>query len=66
MIQSGLKDFPSEDIGQFLMEILIQRDQAAYVRFASFYWNYDNVQSFINDLSKKTSELNNNKDNNVQ
>ena len=48
------------------MEILNQRDQAAYVRFASFYWNYDNVQSFINDLSKKTSELNNNKDNNVQ
>lgn len=66
MIQSGQKDFPSENIGQFLMEILNQRDQAAYVRFASFYWNYDNVHAFINDLRKKTSELNNNKGNNVQ
>ena len=66
MTQSGLKDFPSENIGHFLMETLNKKDQAAYVRFASFYWNYDTVQSFINDLSKKTSELNNNKENNVQ
>lgn len=66
MAQSGLNDFPSENIGHFIMETLNERDQAAYVRFASFYWNYDTVQSFINDLSKKTSELNNNKVSNVQ
>jgi len=58
MIQSGLKDFPSENIGQYLMKTLNEKDQVAYVRFASFYWNFDNVQSFISDLSKKTNELN--------
>ena len=66
MSQSGLKDFPSENIGLFLMETLIKKDQAAYVRFASFYWNYDTVQSFINDLSQKTTELNNSRELNAQ
>ena len=58
IIQSGQKDFPSESIGHFIMRALNEKDQVAYVRFASFYWNFDNVQSFITDLSQKTIELN--------
>lgn len=66
MAQSGLKDFPAENIGYFLMKTLNEKDQVAYVRFASFYWNFDTVQSFIKDLSQKTVEFNMSENTNEQ
>ena len=47
---SGEVDIPSHMIGQLVMESLSEIDQVAYVRFASVYKNFREVQDFENFL----------------
>ena len=47
---SGEIDIPSHMIGQLVMESLSEIDQVAYVRFASVYRNFREVQDFENFL----------------
>ena len=59
MIQSSLKEFPSDQIGPMIMNKLKDLDHVAYVRFASFYWNYETVDTFIHVLTtSSTGETN--------
>ncbi|MEK6625759.1 MAG: transcriptional regulator NrdR [Bdellovibrionota bacterium] len=51
LAQNGPKEIPSKDIGKMVMEELKTLDPVAYVRFASFYWNYDDVESFVSGLT---------------
>ncbi|MBI2521908.1 MAG: transcriptional repressor NrdR [Bdellovibrio sp.] len=51
LAQSGQKEIKSEDIGKMVMEELKKLDPVAYVRFASFYWNFDDVESFVSGLT---------------
>ena len=49
---SGEIDIPSHMIGQLVMESLSEIDQVAYVRFASVYKNFREVQDFENFLGE--------------
>ena len=49
---SGEVDIPSHMIGQLVMESLSEIDQVAYVRFASVYKNFREVQDSENFLGE--------------
>ena len=52
-IQSyGLKEIPASSIGEMLMAALHQLDKVAYVRFASVYREFRDVEEFVADLSQ--------------
>ena len=51
-----LSEVPSKEIGELVMEVLKKTDQVAYVRFASVYKEFADVDSFrdiMKDLVKK-------------
>lgn len=47
----GLKEITANEIGQMVMALLKQRDKVAYVRFASVYRDFTDVEEFIAELS---------------
>ena len=50
-IQSyGLKEIPSRTIGQIVMMELHQLDKVAYIRFASIYREFQDVEEFVAEL----------------
>ncbi len=49
---SGEVDIPSHMIGKLVMESLSEIDQVAYVRFASVYRNFREVEDFENFLGE--------------
>ncbi len=53
ILENFEKEVASEKIGKFLMDKLLLSDPVAYVRFASFYWNYDNIDEFIKVLQNE-------------
>lgn len=58
-LQSTMRsEVPSTEIGELVMEKLKDIDEVAYVRFASVYRSFKDVNSFMAEL---TSLLNNNK-----
>ncbi len=44
-------EVPSEQLGEMVLEELRLVDQVAYVRFASVYRKFDNVDSFLKELN---------------
>ena len=46
------KEIPSHKIGELLMERLKNLDQVAYVRFASVYREFKDVNTFMDELKK--------------
>ena len=46
------KEIPSQVIGEIVMERLKQLDQVAYVRFASVYRDFKDVNTFMDELKK--------------
>ena len=46
------KEVPSNFIGQLIMDQLKEVDQVAYVRFASVYRQFTDVQTFIREIEK--------------
>jgi transcriptional repressor NrdR len=52
-IQSyGLKEIPSNSVGEMVMGALHKLDKVAYVRFASVYREFRDVQEFVADLNQ--------------
>lgn len=52
-IQSyGLKEIPSTSIGEMVMSALHKLDKVAYVRFASVYREFKDVEEFVADLNR--------------
>lgn len=49
--ESGEKEVPSTAIGEMVLERLQQLDDVAYVRFASVYREFHDVQEFMDALS---------------
>ena len=47
----GMRDIPSEKIGEIIMDELKKLDQVAYVRFASIYRQFKDVDQFIHEIS---------------
>ena len=50
--RSGKAEVPSSLIGQMVMEKLRSLDRVAYVRFASVYRNYQDVDSFVQEAQE--------------
>ncbi|MEJ2182406.1 MAG: transcriptional regulator NrdR [Nitrospirota bacterium] len=46
----GLKEVPSSQVGEEVMECLKDLDQVAYVRFASVYRDFKDVTEFLDEL----------------
>lgn len=52
-IQSyGLKEIPSKSVGEMVMRALHKLDKVAYVRFASVYREFKDVEDFVADLNQ--------------
>ena len=50
-LQNSLtKEVTTAQIGEMVMEKLKERDQVAYVRFASVYREFTDVENFLNEL----------------
>lgn len=56
LLTSGLKEVPSARIGELVMAELIKLDQVAYVRFASVYKSFEDIDAFtsmIRDMRRQ-------------
>lgn len=49
----GVRELPSQDIGSYVMEVLHKRDKIAYIRFASVYREFKDVDDFLAELKKE-------------
>jgi transcriptional repressor NrdR len=52
LAQEGLKEIPSRALGERVMQVLKELDDVAYVRFASVYKSFRDIDEFINEMSK--------------
>lgn len=50
------REVPSKSIGELLMQKLKQLDQVAYVRFASVYREFSDVETFLEEIQRIRSE----------
>jgi len=53
LARSGRREVPSESIGRYVLDQLRDVDEVAYVRFASVYRSFQNIDEFfalLNDL----------------
>jgi len=48
----GVREVPSSQIGELLMTALRELDQVAYVRFASVYRSFQDVNAFREEIEK--------------
>ncbi len=53
---SGEREGHSKDIGNMVMERLKELDEVAYVRFASVYRQFKDINTFIDELEKMLNE----------
>ena len=54
---SGERELPSRRIGEFVMAELKKLDQVAYVRFASVYRRFEDVQAFREEVERLERDL---------
>lgn len=52
------REISSEQIGEMVMERLRELDEVAYVRFASVYKKFQDIETFRKELAKMHSEKN--------
>ena len=53
---SGEREIPSRLLGEWVMNELRALDQVAYVRFASVYRSFEDVQAFRDEIERLESE----------
>jgi transcriptional repressor NrdR len=47
----SLEEIPAEEIGEYVMKRLRELDEVAYVRFASVYRSFKDIDEFMDELS---------------
>ncbi len=52
LIQMTKKEVTSVEIGEVILDSLSELDEVAYVRFASVYRQFEDVESFIREIEK--------------
>jgi transcriptional repressor NrdR len=52
LLTSGLREVESGYVGQLVMDELIKLDQVAYVRFASVYKSFEDIQEFVKAIDE--------------
>ncbi|MFO7636758.1 MAG: transcriptional regulator NrdR [Clostridia bacterium] len=55
-LKDHLKEVASKEIGDKVLEHLKKVDQVAYVRFASVYKDFEDVDTFISEINKIKNE----------
>ncbi len=50
--QASEHEIPSEQIGEYVMEQLMELDEIAYIRFASVYRQFQDKQVFLKELQE--------------
>lgn len=55
--QSGEREVPSLQVGELVMTELKKLDQVAYVRFASVYRRFEDVQAFREEIERLERDL---------
>lgn len=53
---SGEREIPARQVGEWVMNELRALDQVAYVRFASVYRSFEDVQAFREEIDRLESE----------
>lgn len=56
IMNSLRREIPSREIGELAMEKLKNRDAVAYVRFASVYREFKDVETFMRELQQLTDK----------
>ena len=59
IMNSTKKEIPSKEIGLLVMNALKDLDEVAYVRFASVYRQFKDIDSFMEELGKLLKERDN-------
>ncbi len=52
----GISEITSSELGEIVLKKLAQIDQVAYIRFASVYKDFNNIDEFKNLLNKLSNE----------
>ncbi len=52
LMSSGRREVPSGHIGELVMAELRELDQVAYVRFASVYRSFEDIQEFVRTIDE--------------
>ena len=52
LIEGEAKEVPSQEIGERVMRLLRSLDEVAYVRFASVYRSFRDIDEFRSELDK--------------
>lgn len=55
--QSGVSEINAQIIGEAVMSKLRELDPVSFVRFASFYWDYQSIQDFVRTLQRDVQPL---------
>ena len=55
----GSREVSSEDVGELVMEYLADIDEVAYVRFASVYRQFKDINVFVEELKELIKRVNN-------
>ncbi|MGI6360920.1 MAG: transcriptional regulator NrdR [Bacillota bacterium] len=50
------REIPSQEIGEMVMDKLRHIDQVAYVRFASVYRKFEDIETFLQEISRLQKE----------
>jgi transcriptional repressor NrdR len=61
LYECGESEIPSHKIGELIMEELANLSEVAYVRFASVYRRFKDIESFERELSEIKTHLHTNK-----
>lgn len=56
LLTSGEREVPAEGLGEVVMEELRKLDQVAYVRFASVYRSFQDVDAFYEEIKRLQAE----------
>lgn len=56
LLTSGEREIPARDIGELIMTELRDVDQVAYVRFASVYRSFQDVDAFSDEIKRLQKE----------
>lgn len=49
---TGEREIPAKLIGNYVIEELKNLDKIAYIRFASVYFSFDDIEQFSNEIAK--------------
>jgi transcriptional repressor NrdR len=57
LLATGEREVPSRQVGEWVMEELRALDQVAYVRFASVYRKFEDVNAFREEIERLEKQL---------